>query len=52
MNEIKEMECLNCKWHEAFSWACFNGDSPYVADFTNPEMVCDVWEKREDEPND
>lgn len=38
--------CGTCKWHEDFNWACFNGDSPYCADFTSPDTVCLEWEKR------
>lgn len=28
--------CGNCRWHEDFNWACFNGDSEHCADFTDP----------------
>lgn len=42
-----EGSCKNCKWHESFSWACFNGDSPYVADFTDNDNWCDSWEKED-----
>ena len=36
--------CANCKWHDEFSWVCFNGDSPNVAGFTQQEDSCDKWE--------
>lgn len=32
--------CGNCRWHEDFNLACFNGDSEYCADFTDPEDCC------------
>lgn len=35
--------CGNCAWHDDFSWACFNGDSEYCADFTRPTCTCDQW---------
>lgn len=37
--------CGSCKWHEDFTWACFNGNSPNCADFTDPEDSCECWEK-------
>lgn len=39
-----DKNCGTCKYHEPVSWACFNGNSPYVADFTLPEQSCDGWE--------
>ena len=39
--------CGNCKWHEDFSWACCNGESEYVADFTTSDFSCDKWEAAE-----
>lgn len=41
MNEdrFKENEkindCSDCKYHDDFSWVCFNGDSPHRGDFVN-----------------
>ena len=46
--------CSTCKWHDGFTWACLNGESPFCADFTsaalcdffcNPELTCKVWEQ-------
>ena len=42
--------CGTCKWHDDFSWACFNGDSENCADFTDPEDSCECWEKINNEP--
>ena len=39
--------CERCKYFEDFSWVCFNGDSPYCADFTEPEFSCKEWTKAE-----
>lgn len=44
--------CENCKWHEPFNWACFNGDSDYVADFTDNDFSCEHWEGKEESGND
>ena len=43
MNTGMENErcCGSCQWHEDFTWACFNGSSPYCADFTDPEDSCE-----------
>lgn len=50
--------CNGCKWWDDFTWACFNGDSPYCADFVNcgckhfereKENVCQRPEKRSPE---
>lgn len=41
--------CSTCKWHDGFSWVCFNGLSEHRADFTDPEDCCEKWEKRENE---
>lgn len=45
----KPNECRTCRYHDDFSWVCFNGDSEYRADFTNPEWSCSKWEKRDGE---
>lgn len=45
---IKEQVCEFCKWHDDFSWVCFNGDSENCADFTDNENSCAEWESRED----
>lgn len=43
--------CGTCKWHKHESiddgWVCCNGDSEYVADYTEYEDCCDEWEGRE-----
>ena len=45
--------CSTCRWYEDFQGVCFNGDSPYRADFTEPEDSCECWEGRdEDEVSD
>lgn len=36
--------CVGCKWHEEWTWACFNGDSPYCADFVN--CGCPLYEEK------
>lgn len=45
-------ECFKtCKWHEQENidngYVCVNGDSEYVADWTEDEQCCEEWEKRE-----
>lgn len=44
-----EPSCCSCRWHDAFSWVCFNGLSERRADITDPEDNCKEWEKREDD---
>lgn len=34
--------CSGCKWHDDFSWVCFNGDSENRADFVN--CGCEMYE--------
>lgn len=41
---IADRTCATCAWHDSFSWVCFNGDSPYCADFTQNEQKCRFWE--------
>lgn len=41
--------CAECKWHDSFSWVCFNGLSKQAAGITDPEDYCKEWEKREDD---
>lgn len=36
--------CKNCKYYESFNGVCCNGDSPYCADFTDPESSCKEFE--------
>ena len=40
------MICSGCKWHDEYTWACSNGDSPYRADFVND--CCEYYERDED----
>lgn len=42
---MKSKCCVGCKWHEEWTWACFNGDSPYCADFVN--CGCPLYEEKE-----
>ena len=35
--------CGNCHWHDDFTGACFNGDSPHCADFTDDGHLCPQW---------
>ena len=39
--------CATCAWYEDFQGVCFNGDSPYCADFTEPEDACEEWRKKD-----
>ena len=43
--DMKSKCCVGCKWHEEWTWACFNGDSPYCADFVN--CGCPLYEEKE-----
>ena len=43
-----DKSCSNCKWHDGFSWVCYNGLSEYRADFTDPDDVCKEWEMKDD----
>ena len=38
--------CETCDWYEDLQGVCFNGDSEYRADFTEPEDFCEAWEGR------
>lgn len=42
--DMKSKCCVGCKWHEEWTWACFNGDSPYCADFVN--CGCPLYEEK------
>ena len=38
--------CRTCKYHDDFTWACFNGDSVRKGDYTHADhYVCDEWEE-------
>lgn len=41
-----DKSCSTCKWHDSFSWVCYNGLSERRADFTDPDDVCNEWEMR------
>lgn len=45
----KDAKCKNCKYHDDFTWACFNSNSPYRADFTDNEFVCGCYEWRNED---
>ena len=36
--------CATCRWYAEFEGVCFNGDSEFCADFTEPEDKCRCWE--------
>ena len=42
-----ERTCCTCRWHEGYTWVCFNGNSPNRADFTDPEDTCEDVYKRQ-----
>ena len=41
-------ECT-CRWHESYTWVCFNGLSLNCTDVTDVEDSCEHWEKRTDD---
>lgn len=43
---IRTRVCEFCKWHDDFSWVCFNGESEECAGVTNNNFVCDKWEDK------
>ena len=45
---VMEINCKTCRKHDDFTWVCFNGDSEYCADFTEPECCCEFWKGKED----
>ena len=47
-----EKECCgNCEYYFRENidggWVCVNGDSDYVAEWTEVDFICDKWEKKE-----
>lgn len=44
-----EKICCNCRWHESYTWVCFNGLSLNCTDVTDVEDSCEHWERRTDE---
>ena len=49
MDEI----CLNCKWHTyeraSQGWVCCNGESEYIAEWTEPDFTCEEYQERDSE---
>lgn len=43
-----EINCKTRRKHDDFTLVCFNGDSEYCADFTEPECCCEFWVGKED----
>ena len=43
----QDNNCGNCVYWDDFNGVCFNGLSPFRADFTNSDSVCDEWEGEE-----
>ena len=41
--------CSSCRWWEDLNGVCFNGDSEYCADFTEPEDGCECWVGRDED---
>lgn len=35
--------CKACKYHDDYTWVCFNADSPKCADITMNEDICDEY---------
>ena len=49
MSEVMtDKTCCTCRWHDSFSWLCFNGRSEHRSDFTDPEDTCPEWEQEVD----
>lgn len=44
-----EKTCCTCRWHEEYTWVCFNDLSLNCTDVTDVEDGCEHWEKRTDE---
>lgn len=41
-------KCRICKWYDEWFGVCFNGDSPYCADYPPyPENGCKEWEEKD-----
>lgn len=38
-------DCETCRWWEPYNGVCFNGDSPYCADFWDDG--CEEWEAKD-----
>lgn len=50
--QIKKKCCGTCKWHKFKNvhaeWICINGESDYVADWTDYNFYCEDYEEREE----
>lgn len=49
---MPDKTCSTCKWHEHFSWVCFNFRSEYAADSTDPEDSYSEWKDAHHEEPD
>ncbi len=47
-SESDVRKCENCKYHDDFTWVCFNGNSENRANFTDNCDFCKEWEKMEE----
>lgn len=50
-SETSQVKCChNCKYHQhediTDGWICVNGDSEYIADWTEFDDTCEDWEER------
>ena len=45
---MTENGCKGCRWYDEWFGVCFNGDSPYCADYPPyPENGCKEWEEKD-----
>ena len=44
-----ERTCETCRYHDDFTWVCFNGDSPACADYTSNGFKCSCWKEKDPE---
>lgn len=44
---MSQLYCKTCMYWDEYSWVCCNGESPYCADFTEPDGGCEHWEQKE-----
>lgn len=45
---IETKSCENCRYHDDFTWVCFNGESENRADITDTDDCCKFWEAKDD----
>lgn len=45
----KDTKCENCKYHDDFTWACFNGSSDSKGEFTDNDFACEHHERRSED---